>query len=88
MFLISIIGAILSLSKMFFSIPIGEINNHANLKSVLFLSKFVYIVMGVIYVFAGIYSSVVLLVLAVLLNGLATASLFTTYQTFIRKNTR
>ncbi len=87
-FLISIIGAILSLSKMFFSIPIGEINNHANLKSVLFLSKFVYIVMGVVYVFAGIYSSVVLLVLAVLLNGLATASLFTTYQTFIRKNTR
>ncbi len=87
-FMISIIWAILSLSKMFFSVPIGEINNHANLKSVLFLSKFIYIIMGIIYVLAGIYDSVVLLILGVLLNGLATASLFTTYQTFIRKNTR
>lgn len=87
-FLISIIWAILSLSKMFFSIPVGEVNNHANLKSVLFLSKFVYVIMGIVYVLAGIYSSVPLLILAVLLNGFATASLFTTYQTFIRKNTR
>ena len=73
---------------MFFSIPVGEVNNHANLKSVLFLSKFVYVIMGIVYVLAGIYSSVSLLILAVLLNGFATASLFTTYQTFIRKNTR
>ncbi len=87
-FVISIIGAILSLSKMFFSIPIWEIDNHANLKSVIFLSKFIYIIMGIVYVLAGIYNSVALLVLAVLLNGFATASLFTTYQTFIRKNTR
>ncbi len=87
-FLISIIWAALSLSKMFFSIPIWEIDNHANLKSVIFLSKFVYMIMGIIYVFAGIYSSVVLLILAVLLNGFATASLFISYQTFIRKNTR
>lgn len=87
-FMISVIWAILSLGKMFFSIPIGEINNHANLKSVLFLSKFIYMVMGVLYVLAGVYSSVPLLIVAVLLNGLATAAMMTTYQTFIRKNTR
>ena len=61
--LISVIGAILSLGKMFFSIPIGEINNHANLKSVLFLSKFVYVIMGILYVLAGIYNSVTLLII-------------------------
>lgn len=42
-FLISIIGATLSLGKMFFSIPIGEIDDHANLKSVLFISKGLYV---------------------------------------------
>ena len=52
---------------MFFSIPVGEVNNHANLRSVIFLSKFMYVIMGIIYVLAGIYSSVILLVLAVLL---------------------
>lgn len=87
-FLISLIGAVLSVSKMFFSIPVGEIDNHANLKSVMFLSKFTYVIMGIIYVLAGIYGSVILLILAVLLNGFATSALFTTYQTFIRKHTR
>jgi len=87
-FLISIIGAILSLGKMFFSIPIGEIDDHANLKSVLFLSKFVYVIMGIFYVLAWVYDSTILLILAVILNGLGTASLLTTYQTFIRKHTR
>lgn len=38
-FLISIIGALLSLGKMVFSIPVGEIDDHADLKSVLFVSK-------------------------------------------------
>lgn len=87
-FLISIIGAILSVGKMFFSLPIGEIDDHANLKSVLFLSKSIYVVMGILYVLAWIMDSVYLLIIAVLLNGLATAALFTTYQTFIRKYTR
>lgn len=43
--------------------------------------------MGIFYVLAGIYDSTVLLIIAVLLNGLATASMLMTYQTFIRKHT-
>jgi hypothetical protein len=42
-FWVSIIGAILSLGKMIFSIPIGEVDDHANIKSVLFLSKGAYV---------------------------------------------
>jgi len=40
--------------------------------------------MGILYVLAWMFESVPLLIIAVLLNGLATAALFTTYQTFIR----
>lgn len=43
---------------------------------------------GLLYFAAGMCHSVVLLVIAVLINGFATASLFTTYQTFIRKHSR
>lgn len=86
--LISVIGAVLSLGKMLFSIPVGEINDHANLKSVIFLSKWIYAIMGILYVMAWMWDSVPLLIIAVLLNGLGTASLFVTYQTFIRKHTK
>jgi len=87
-FLISIIGAILSLGKMFFSIPIGEIDDHANLKSVLFISKGLYVFVWMLYVLAGMYDSTLLLIISVVFNGLASAWLMTTYQTFIRKHTR
>ncbi len=87
-FRVSIIWAILSLGKMLLSIPIGEVDDHANLKSVLFLSKWAYVITGLLYFAAGILRSPVVLVLAVLLNGFATASLLTTYQAFIRKHSK
>ena len=87
-FRVSIIWAILSLGKMLFSIPVGEIDDHADIKSVLFLSKWVYVITGILYFFAGILKSPILLVIAVLLNGLATATLLTTYQAFIRKHSK
>lgn len=40
------------------------------------------------YFIAGILKSPLLLVVAVLLNGLATAALLTTYQAFIRKHSK
>ncbi|MFA7298475.1 MAG: MFS transporter [Candidatus Absconditabacterales bacterium] len=87
-FWVSVIGAILSIGKMLFSIPVGEIDDHADLKSVLFLSKGVYVITGILYFLAGILTSPVILVIAVLLNGLATATLLTTYQAFIRKHSK
>lgn len=43
---------------------------------------------GLLYFAAGILKSPVVLVLAVLLNGLATAAMLTTYQAFIRKHSK
>ena len=87
-FWISIIGAILSLGKMLFSIPVGDIDDHANMKSVLFLSKGAYVITGILYFIAGMLKSPPVLILAVLLNGFATAALLTTYQAFIRKDSK
>lgn len=87
-FWISLISAILSLGKMIFSIPVGEVDDHANLKSVLLLSKLVYVVTWLLYFIAGMTHSIALLIVAVLLNGFATATLLTTYQAFIRKHSK
>lgn len=87
-FWVSVIWAILSLGKMFFAIPVWEIDDHANLKSVLFLSKWAYVVTWILYFVAGMINSPILLVIGVLLNGFATASLLTTYQAFIRKHSK
>jgi len=87
-FRVSIVWAILSLVKMFFSIPIGEIDDHANLKSVLFISKWIYVITWVFYFLAGMLHAVPLLFLAVIFNGLAAAALLTTYQAYIRKHSK
>lgn len=87
-FRVSLVWAVLSIGKMFFSIPIWEVDDHANLKSVLFLSKWAYVITGIFYFIAGILKSPVLLILAVLLNGFATAAMLTTYQAFIRKHSK
>lgn len=87
-FRVSLIWAILSLGKMLFSIPVGEVDDHANIKSVLFLSKWAYVITWLLYFVAGILKSPSVLVIAVVLNGFATATLLTTYQTFIRKHSK
>ncbi|EKD25381.1 MAG: hypothetical protein ACD_80C00077G0006 [uncultured bacterium (gcode 4)] len=86
-FWISIISAILSFSKMFFSITVGEEDDHTNIRSVIILSKLVYVITGVLYFLAGLTGELWLLIAAVICNGFASASLITTYQTFIRKHT-
>ncbi len=87
-FRVSIIWALLSLGKMIFSVPVGELDDHANLKSVLFLSKWIYVITWLFYFMAGIQKSRILLMIAVILNGFATASLMITYQSFIRKHSK
>ncbi len=87
-FRVSIVWAILSLGKMLFSIPVGEVDDHADLKSVLFLSKWAYVITWILYFVAGIVKSPVVLLIAVVLNGFATATLLTTYQAYIRKHSK
>lgn len=81
--LVSIIAAILPLSKMFFSLPIGELDDHTDLKRVLFISKILYSICGILFFWAGFLHSPWILFAAVIFNGFANATLFTTYEAYI-----
>lgn len=87
-FRISIISAILSLSKMFFSITVGEQNDNTDIRSVILFNKIIYVGVGILYFVAWLSGSLGVLIAAVLINGVASAWMTTSYQTFIRKNTK
>lgn len=85
-FLVSVIWAILAISKMLFSIPIWDLDNRWDIRYILFTGKVLYIVCWFLYFFAGIFGSIEVLILAVIVNGVATATSFTTYQSYIREH--
>jgi len=87
-FLISVGWAILALIRMIFSIPIGKLDDHSNIKFIIFLSKWIYFITGILYFLAWVYHSMWILLVAIILNWIATAWLMITYQTFIREHSR
>ncbi len=86
-FWVAIIGAILPFIKMFFSISVGELDDHSDIRSVIFVSKAFYILTSIAFFFAGISHSVVLLIIAVILNAIGSWALITSYQSMVRKYT-
>ncbi|MFZ2151136.1 MAG: MFS transporter [Candidatus Absconditicoccaceae bacterium] len=85
-FLVSVIGSILAISKMIFSIPVGDLDDRGDIRYILFTGKVLYILCGFLYFFAGIFGSLIVLIIAVIINGFATATSFTTYQSYIREH--
>lgn len=83
-FWIALIGAILPLSRLLFALPIGELNDNTDRKSVLLLSKIMYILCWILFFLAGTFTSPWLLLIAVIFNGMASATLFITYESYIR----
>jgi len=81
--IVSLIGAILPLSKMFFSLAIWEIDDHSDMKRVLFVSKILYVISGILFFGAGFMHSPWILLIAVMFNGFANATMFTTYEAYI-----
>ena len=86
-FLVSMIWTILPLSRLLFALPIWELNNNTNRKYVIFLSKAIYIISSLLYFMAGILKNPWILLFAVVLNGIASATLFVTYESYIRATT-
>jgi MFS family permease len=86
-FLVSMIWTLLPLSRLLFALPIGELNNNTNRKYVIFLSKLIYIICSLLYFLAGILKSTEILIFAVIFNGMAAATLFVTYESYIRSVT-
>lgn len=84
-FWVSVIGALLAFIKMFFSVSIGELDDHSDIRSVIFVSKAFYVLTSIAFFFAGMQHSVSLLIIAVMLNAVGSAALITSYQSMIRK---
>jgi MFS-type transporter involved in bile tolerance (Atg22 family) len=85
---ITFIGTVLAAAKLLFAIPVGNINDYANVKHLLLLGKILYVFCALLYFFAGIFLSGPLLLCAVLLNGFASATTFTTYRSYYGKNAK
>ncbi|MFA6256217.1 MAG: MFS transporter [Candidatus Absconditabacterales bacterium] len=84
-FRVAIIAAFLSFIKMIFSVNVGTLDDHSNMKSIIFLGKGIYVLTSIFFFLAGIEKSIVFLVIAVMLNGIGYAALFTSYESMIRK---
>ncbi len=81
---VSLIGALFPLMRLLFSLPIWELNDNTDRKSVIFLSKMMYIICWLLFFFAGILKNPWILLGAVIFNGIASATLFITYESYIR----
>jgi len=79
--------AVLAAAKLSLSIPVAYINDKINPKYLLVLSKCMYIFAWLAYFWAGILQSPTLIIIAVVLNGLASPILFTTNMNIIRTQT-
>ena len=84
-FRVSIIAAALPLIRMFLAVSVGALDDHTNIRSVIFLSKAFYVVTSIFFFLAWLQHSVVFLIAAVLFNAISTATLITSYESLIRK---
>ena len=83
---VTLIWAILAFTRLLFVIPIGKMNDHVNVKYILLVWKILYVLCGLLFFFAWIFHSWILLVLATALNGFANATTFTTYRSYYSKS--
>lgn len=83
-FLVSVVWMIYPFVRMLFAIPIWDLNNDVNKKHVILLSKVIYVLCSVFFFLAWMFLSPILLLLAVFFNGIASATLFVTYESYIR----
>ncbi|MEI8090874.1 MAG: hypothetical protein WCG98_01055 [bacterium] len=51
--------------RMFLAVSVGELDDHTSIRSVIFLSKALYVVTSIFFFLAGIEHSVLFLVIAV-----------------------
>lgn len=82
---LTLIGTLLALTKLIIVIPVGVMNDQGNTRHLLLLGKLIYAISGLFYFLAGMESAPGLLILAVILNGMASSTMFTTYRTLYGK---
>lgn len=85
-FRVSLIWAVLPLVKLFVAPSVWELNDDSDKKHVFMFSKFLYVVSSVFYVLAWVLKSPLLLLIAVIINGIWSSATFVTYFSSVREN--
>lgn len=85
LFIVSALGSLLALTKLFFSIPIWVLDNKINSKTILIVGKMMFVIAGLMYFAAGLFGVPWLMVFAILVHGLATPMVFNTNQFLLRR---
>lgn len=78
---LTLIGTLLPLIKLLVVMPIGTLNDQGYSKNLLLSGKIFYAFSALFYFFAGLNASVSMLIIAVILNGLGSSTMYTTYRT-------
>ena len=82
---VSVIWAILIAVKLIFVMPAGRLNDRTNAKHILFVWKILFVLCGLLFFFAWIYHSWLLLTIATIINWFANAITVTTYRSYYAK---
>ena len=82
---VSVIWTILVVVKLIFVIPTGRMNDRISAKHILFIWKILYVVCGLLFFFAWIYHSRLILTIAAIINWFANAITVTTYRSYYAK---
>lgn len=77
---VTLIWTLLAFVKLVVTIPVGVMNDQGNTRYLLLLWKLIYAVCGCLYFTAWIEHSAWWLTLAVIANGIASATMFTSYR--------
>lgn len=85
---ITLIGTLLALTKLIIVIPVGIMNDQGNSRYLLLRGKLMYAISGLFYFLAGMETSREFLIIAVILNGIASSTMFTTYRTLYGKKSQ
>jgi hypothetical protein len=84
--LVSVMGAVLAVVKMVFSLAMGNMSSKADFAKIIRGGKRVYMICGLLFASAGFFHSPALLIAAVVFNGVGSAMLFTVYQYYFRQH--
>lgn len=82
---LTLIGTLLAFVKLMIVIPVGVMNDQGNTRYLLLLGKLIYAISGLFYFLSGLETSLGLLIIAVVFNGIASSTMFTTYRTLYGK---
>ncbi len=83
---VTAIGTILAVSKLSVVIPVGKLNDHANIKYILLIGKILYAMCGIGFFLAWILHSRAILIVATVLNWFANGTTFTSYRSYYGKS--